>query len=727
MTLTRLLLGLAVSGVVLATLSRAVRRIRVRLLPKLSTLEGFLADSTLLVGLVALVSEALGVIGWFAPWPLVLALIAVAALTLIVDHLSRSPQGEPSEPKEREPIHTTESSPEPRWLVWVATVSIGVVAAMWTWDIPAVYGHGIFDWDSLWYHLPAAADFVQSHSLTGLHLYSADILISTYPFGSELMIAVGMLVAGSDILAPLLNYLWAALFLVAAHVFGRRFGRPHLMTLAATVVLAWPVVVIYDPLTAMNEPMGLAFLMIALVFTPLDRDGTPSSGRSIVAGCALGLAVSTKFTLLVPALGLVAIAAVAVLRRDRRRGLPSVLLLVATTSIVGGFWYARNLFQFGSPIPQAHLAIGRLALPHVEAAEQFGPMFPTLMDQARAGGLASVLTDAFGPLWVVVFVVAAAGTVAALWQRDTPARGLGLVAVLSLALSLFAPGPVYRGVFMALWSNTRYLIPGLVLCLVVAAYWSAGSSRRVQVVAVLLALAQASTCAAIVAGRLGTYFWAQPQVHRAMPVVIGCVLAVLITLLSRRSENRARRPAILRRRVVAGCTAVSIVALSCVQHGYLENRYLTTTAQYNSEHVDADSVFSWFRNYSHLRIAVQPYAWNDLFAQWETGSEPGEKDLAFVYPLYGRALSNRVQPIATFDGTRVVRPRSCASFWSVLHGFHATHVLLWTPGDGPERRPYRAWVEKASHARLVARARLGPEPSSHLLLYSVDSAFPPRC
>jgi hypothetical protein len=51
-------------------------------------------------------------------------------------------------------------------------ITIGVIAivfAHWGLTTKQALDRGIFNFDSLWYHLPFAVDMVQSHSVTGMH------------------------------------------------------------------------------------------------------------------------------------------------------------------------------------------------------------------------------------------------------------------------------------------------------------------------------------------------------------------------------------------------------------------------------------------------------------------------------------------------------------------------------------------------------------------------------
>ena len=64
---------------------------------------------------------------------------------------------------------------------------------------------GVFNFDSLWYHLPFAADMVQMHSVVGMHHVETVFTNWFYPQNSELLHSVGILLTGRDTLSLFLN------------------------------------------------------------------------------------------------------------------------------------------------------------------------------------------------------------------------------------------------------------------------------------------------------------------------------------------------------------------------------------------------------------------------------------------------------------------------------------------------------------------------------------------
>src|SRR4029077_14914927 len=94
-----------------------------------------------------------------------------------------------------------------------------------------------FNFASLWYHLPCAADMAQTHSVTGMHHVDTVFTNWFYPQNSELLHADGMLLVGRDTLSLFLNYGWLVVAFLAAWCIGRPYGRGDLSVAAAAILL----------------------------------------------------------------------------------------------------------------------------------------------------------------------------------------------------------------------------------------------------------------------------------------------------------------------------------------------------------------------------------------------------------------------------------------------------------------------------------------------------------
>lgn len=723
MTRGRLLLGLVVASLAGTVVVIAVRRLRRRLVPRLGGPEALLADIVLVVSLVTVVAEVLGAVGWFAPWPLAVSLLAVAAPVWQLGRVGSGVDDPADEAARSAPGERTDRSFEPGWSRWVVAVGAAAVGVGWLRTLPPAYRHGIIEWDSVWYHLPAAADFVQSGSFGQTRIYGADIAVATYPFGSEVFHAIGMLVTGSDIASPLLNIAWAGVFVIAAHVFGRRHRCPHLATLAALVILATPVSTALEAATGMSEMMGLAMLMAAAALAVPDVGDESARGRAVVVGAAIGLAAAAKLTMLGPAAALFVGVIVIVGLRDRRMLRGAVVPLGAATLATGGFWYLRNTVLFGSPIPEVALGLGPVALGHVQAAGTFGAMAPTLVEGLLNGGLYATFATVLGPLWSWYLVAPLAVLAVVVRSRRSALIVLGVVSTITFVSGTAVPGFLLHGEYVLMSSNSRYLLPGIALALVVGATAAASSRRGAALATTALVVLLAS---AVFAVQQTPLLDASPEGQ----IPSGWLLVMLASVVSVtglwfvRSVRSGSRPI---PKVAGGVAGAGVVALLVVQPTFIGQRFRDYSGVGPGIPGDSERVFAWAQTQRGLRIAVQPYAFADYVASDHGLIAHGNQVLLFTYPFYGQDLSNRVEPVARFDGTRVVPPATCEQWWDELRRFRATHVVVWDPGDGSSQSRYRAWTERSPSAKVAVAAAIGRSPAAHLLVYRVDPGDPPRC
>ena len=265
---------------------------------------------------------------------------------------------------------------------------IALVVGHWAMTTKHALDRGIFNFDSLWYHLPFAADMAQSHSVTGMHHVDTVFTNWFYPQNSELLHAVGILLMGRDTLSLFLNFGWLAVAFLAAWCIGRPYGRGDLSVVAAAILLEAHVLVVREPGAAKNDLMAAALILaaIAILVNAWEQragsataapDGVTRMGSLpvgwplAVAGLAIGLAAGTKVTVLAMAAALS--VAVLVLAPAGRRWAAAAWWFVPAL-LAGGFWYLRNLVVAGNPLPEVE-NLGPISLPHPERLQVGRPDF----------------------------------------------------------------------------------------------------------------------------------------------------------------------------------------------------------------------------------------------------------------------------------------------------------------------------------------------------------------
>jgi hypothetical protein len=232
--------------------------------------------------------------------------------------------------------------------------------------------------------------------------------------------------------------------------------------------------------------MGLAFLLAFAAFlinghqrrapaagavqdTP-ERDAPLlDKGPLIMAGVAAGLAASVKLTFLIP---VAAITLGVVVFSGRGRRLTTAWVMGLPLLIAGGYWYLRAAIKTGgNPIPQSKF--GPLNMPTPDqmpldprprfaVAHYLGD--PTIYRR----WFFPELDNALGPLWPLILIVAVAAAVYIAWRsRNVILRVLAIGALATALVYIFTPltAAGQEGAPTGFFTNTRYLIPGLVLAL----------------------------------------------------------------------------------------------------------------------------------------------------------------------------------------------------------------------------------------------------------------------
>ena len=408
MTLGRYIESITLSALVIASLGVASVSLRRKALPTWFGPPARLLEVIFAISLMVVVSQALGTVGLFRLGWLVVTLVLVALVALWFakirpsDHTSLTAAVAPSSV-------ASHSRQEVWWEPVAAILAVGLVAAEWGAGTIHALRDGVSGIDSLWYHMPISAGFVQSGSVASLHNINNDNVIEFYPATSEMLHAVGILLFGSDFLSPLINAMWLALALFSAWCLGRRYGVGSLTTMAAALVLGTTEVIADEPGTAYNDLVGTALVLAALAL--LAYVDVPWGQRGYVRGLwtvamAAGLAIGVKDTFVFPVAALT-VGVIALLPRGQRAR--QGLLWCFVVAVTGGFWYARNIIYAGNPVPNVNLGLGSFQLP--SSPGDIGTTISGALFSGRAWTHYFVpgLGQALGPAWLVLVVITAAG------------------------------------------------------------------------------------------------------------------------------------------------------------------------------------------------------------------------------------------------------------------------------------------------------------------------------
>ncbi|HTT93454.1 MAG TPA: hypothetical protein VMF55_02200 [Solirubrobacterales bacterium] len=623
------LLGAAQLVVLVAGFGLAAYMLRRRLLPGWRGAPARLVEITFGVGLLTIAAEVLGTFGLLYAG----ALLIVAVLTALIVRVA------PVQPGGGQTARGGELG------LWAAAVAVVVVAiVVFDWAVTAKHAldAGIFNFDSLWYHMPFSADIAQSHSTTGMHHVETVFVNWFYPQNSELLHAVGMLMTGRDTLSLFVNFAWLGVAFLAAYCVGRPYGRGIPAVLAAALLAGCHTLVVREPGAAKNDLMAAALLLAGIAilveaWNAQPRPGAPPGEFAEIpgmrmevrtrvrygwplaaAGLAVGLAVGTRLTVFAMAAALSVV--VVVLAPSGRRWKAAGWWFVGGL-LGGGYWYLRNLLVAGNPIPEV-TGLGPLSLPHPERVQEGRPGYSIVHYLTDTGVWRHYFVpgvhDAFGVLWPLVLVAALAACLLALFSgRDRLIRWLGGAALFALLAYLFTPlgaaGAEGEPVGFAI--NIRYVIPALLAALVLVPLPRLLDPPRRQ-----WGLIAALAVAYLVTDRPDQDIHDKARLFALAFVIVFVAVPALIWL--------ARRDGAPGKAIAAAVAALVVAAIALgypVQRHYLNHRFANLTAATSIPGMDLDDAYRWARGVTDARIGL-------------VGTTAGFAG----YGFYGPDLSNHV-------------------------------------------------------------------------------------
>jgi hypothetical protein len=693
------LLGAAELAALIGALAFGAYRVRRLLLPAWSGAPARLVEIVLGATGLVWVSEVLGTFGGFEEYAVLGAGIAVGlAAGLIATRLARDRVAAPAPP-----------SP-PSWNVAqvVAVLACAAVAAGWMVPTLGTFAAGMDRSDSLWYHMPLAAKFVQTGYLGHIYFFDPVFLASFYPANSEVTHAVPILFFARDIVSPVMNLGWLGLALLAAYCIGRPYGLGPQAMVGSAIGLGSQSLVEFQAGEALNDITGVAFILAAVAILvnghaasrtamsgrPVAPDGEPPTplvtGRKIapaalaMAGIAAGFAAGVKLSFLAP-VAVLTVGVIVIAPGSAR--LRATLAFVIPSLVAGGYWYLRNLIAVGNPIPYiGH--VGPISLPAPVRDFQLRPDYAVVHYWNDTGvwshWFAPGLHESFGTLWPATLIGMLATAIFAIWRgREPILRVLGAFVIVTTVAYVFTPltAAGEQGQPISFVWNVRYLAPAVTVGLAILPCLPAARATARRRVAVLTALC------IVLAFTVGSLVqWKQGHIKGAVAAgVLVVVLAAAIALAHRRYWFKG--PDRWWARIAVGAAAaIAIVASGYIgQRHYLEHRYENT-----GQTQDLASALRWTRDIRDARIAIG-----------------GIRGVFTQYPFYGTDLSNEVQWLGKRGPHDAYnRIPDCRQWRSAIDAGGFTHVVTtfdpYFPGTS-RNSPEGRWTGSDPNAHLVLR------------------------
>jgi len=709
------LLAVVQLALVVGPIGFSAYRLRQRLLPSWEGAPARLVETIVGVALVIWLSEILGTFGLFYAGALIGAAL-LAAGTMVLWPAGPVAAGDPPPPAGANASSgaVPPTTPPTGGAFWAQGPMLLVIAAtVFSYAVTTKHAldRGIFNFDSLWYHMPFAVEMAQSHSVTGMHHTETIFTNWFYPQNSELLHGVGILLTGRDTLSLFLNFGWLAVAFLAAYCVGRPYGRGAVTAIAAAILLECHTLVVRDPGAAKNDLAAAALLLASIAILveawsrrgcaghlfriAVQKTGAPSSERGegwdrwalAAAGLAAGLAAGTRVTALAMAAALT-VAVVALAPAGRRWAAAGWWFLPALAG--GAFWYLRNLVVAGNPIPEVH-SLGPISLPHPERLQEGRPDFDIVHYATDTGVwreyFAPGLHEAFGALWpLVVFGAAAAALLAVLRGRDRIVRWIGAVALFGLLAYLFTPlsAAGAEGEPVGFGINIRYVIPALLAGIVLLPLerWLDSEKRQWGLMAVLVLVF-------LVTNRPDDSLHDEARVFALLLVVLAIGVPALLLLL------RSRGAGVVPLAASAAALVLCLVAIGYpLQRHYLENRFANDgTADERIPGMDLDGAYRWARSVEGARIGL-------------AGTTAGFAG----YGFYGTDLTNRLRylgeegPHGAFNAIP-----TCAGFRAAVNEADLDYLVtapflnFLHPGD-PVPSPEARWLRGGQAVRPILRS-----------------------
>ncbi len=709
---------LAVIGIV-AALGLGGYWLRRWIVPEFSGALARLADATIAVALLVISLETLGTLSLLRLGWIVVFCIAVG--------LGAALLGWRQAPRDGQEV------PAPKVQTIALLIALGVASftvAEWTFPSQLSLDQGMFGGDTTWYHMPFAARIAQEHSTIHLHFTDPLRLAAWfYPQSSELIHGAAIVLFKSDWLSPLINLFWLAIALLAAWCVGRPYKVGPATLVAAAIVLDSGVMIETQPGEGRNDIMGLAFLIAFAAFlinghqrrAPAagavqdapERDAPLlDRGPLVMAGIAAGLAASVKFTFLVP---VVAITIGVVLFSGRGRRWTTAWVMALPTIVVGGYWYLRAAIKTGgNPIPITKFGPLNLPTPDqmpLDPRPRFAVAHYLTEPTIYRAWFFPQLDNAFGPLWPLILIAAVAAAVfIAVRSRNRILRVIAVAALATAVVYVFTPltAAGQEGSPTGFFTNTRYLVPGLVLAMALLpiARPLRAPDRRAWQTLLFLAAVYAITV-------LTTPRWYPGFIVGTVFLTLALVWAPagLALLRSRGQVSRAL--------VVGAGAAVLLLAVvlgRAQQVQYADHHYTRSTLFLQEG--GPQKAYDFARLQQNKRIGIA-----------------GSSEIIFgQYGFYGGHLNNYVQYIGVPGPHGAYRlATSCRQFKRRINAGDYDYLILsqYTEDVGPYNAevpnpfqfPIYAWVKNDPALKLVvAEPKIVPEPD---YVFKVDGKLDP--
>jgi hypothetical protein len=376
--------------------------------------------------------------------------------------------------------------------------------------------------------------------------------------------------------------------------------------------------------------------------------------------------------------------------------------------VVGGYWYLRAAIKTGgNPIPQ--IGFGPLQLPRpdqmpLDPRPRFAVADYLTQPTIYRKWFFPRLDDAFGPLWPLILIVAVAVAVfLVVRSRNRIIQVLAAAALLTAVVYVFTPltAAGQDGSPTGFFTNTRYLVPGLLLALTmlpIARPLRAPDSRAWQTLLFLV----------------GVYAITVLMTPRWYPgFIVGTIFLTLCLVWAPAGLGylRAQRR-VSRKQVtigVAGVLCLAVLLGRAQEVQYFKHHY--TNVDHFLQEGGPKEAYRFARRQHDKRIGIA-----------------GSGEIFFgQYGYYGESLDNTVQYIGVPGDNGSYRlAMTCPAFRREINAGSYDYLILsqyTMDAFGPYQRPVYACIKNDPAVKeLIAEKDIEPQPD---FVFRVDGKLDP--
>lgn len=358
----------------------------------------------------------------------------------------------------------------------------------------------IWDYDSIAYHLPFTADFIQQESTREIYFSALSGPLGYYPSNFEVLAAHFLIFYKFDSLLNALNLVFAVLAFLAFFLIGREIKAAKFVSLAAALAFcSMPLFVRQIGTLKIDIFFTLVFGALVLFLIRYFKENRFAD--ALMFGLCSGLMLGSRY-LAVPYLVLpwaVFAATIIITKASVKTKVGGVLAAIGTLIFVGGYWYIRNWILTGNPIFPTEVSLfGKQIFEGLGAGFSSAIFATSILDNVKNWQGIKLLDHYFSQtglvllaaFWAIIFLPF-------VFLRKDGAKKAGKYFLAGLLLFLSFLFYIYLYVkapytFIHFDQNIRYSMPALFLGLLIVIFVAGALKSRWFNLGAILVLAAVS-------------------------------------------------------------------------------------------------------------------------------------------------------------------------------------------------------------------------------------------